>query len=47
MLEQDPLAYLLRNADMYEYTLLQTIKDRYEICEELRIRSDEIFNGVV
>ena len=42
MLEQDPLAYPLRNADIYEYTSLQITKDRYEICEELRIRSVEI-----
>ena len=38
MLEQDPLAYLLRNADMYEYTLLQTINDLYEICEPIERR---------
>ena len=27
---------------MYEYTSLQIIKNRYEICEELRIESVDI-----
>ncbi len=36
MLERDPLACLLRNADMYEYALLSASKANYLNYEELR-----------